>query len=221
MKGGTTLRQWEWLHLRHAFDSILRYVLWQPVAAPDAIPMTSDANVQLDPTQRWIIGHHIFAALTQGLIFALHQLKHTLVTGDDPQATEALELSTSLFNGTAAAFQFATDFSAATYDETVLPTMMPPYMPPGLSGVLSPDHQYFIRVLTALKPHFHEIADSLRPVYTRFAQAFQLVYDSHKQVCAEFGGNKRPSLLGRAPSAEPAVEELEELKFARMKLVPR
>jgi hypothetical protein len=223
LEAGTSLGPNEWLQLRCAFHSIIRYVCKQPPALAlrlntyESLPLEGDSP---DPVRRWILGHHVFIAIVQGLILALHALKGALAEKSAQETAAAFELSIILLEGSALAFRFTSDFCAAQYENVVRPTMMPPRAPQGLSGLLSADHRYLIKTLVEMKPSFESLDPALRPYYSRFRSAFQSAYEAHKFVCARFRGDEKPSLLMKSSSKTSAVEELDHYMHKRMQMLP-
>jgi hypothetical protein len=221
LAAGTSIEGGHWLQLRAALESILFYVLGQPVvASPELHPPPPASAGQPDPVRRWILGHHVFLALIQGLIVAAHDLADALAGGRQSEAAAAFEQCGGLLEGSALAFRFASDFSAVDYNEVVRLTMMPPVAPPGLSGLLSADHRYLIKVLAALKPSFEALEPDLCSSYQHFRTAFRAAYDAHKLVCGHFSGDEKPSLLMKAESEMSAVERLDQFKQRRLRMLP-
>lgn len=221
LTAGTSIEGRHWLQLRAALESILLYVLGQPTAVPPELHPSPPASTgRPDPVRRWILGHHVFLALIQGLILATHDLTDALAGGRRSEAAAAFEQCGGLLEGTALAFRFASDFSAVDYQDVVRRTMMPPVAPPGLSGLLSADHRYLVKILAALKPSFEALEPALCPSYQRFRTAFRAAYDAHKLVCHHFRGDEKPSLLMKVESEMSAVEQLDQFKRIRLRMLP-
>ena len=90
-----------------ALMNLLRAYLRLPLAhrfARARPGMTHDTD---RPMRRWIVGHHIFAIITQGVIWALQRFEQAQQHARFDDAESALRLTTELFAASAAAFRFA------------------------------------------------------------------------------------------------------------------
>jgi hypothetical protein len=226
LSGGSSLSSREWMALPYALESLLDYIRRHVIDDGDAgdvprLAVAYDDAVTADPLERWIVGHHVFLVLIQGLIVSLNCFQSTHAGHDAAGAEEALDLAAVLMNGASTALRCAGDFPRSSYDATVRPTMMPPHVPPGMSGVLARDHTHLVKTLHGQRASFAALEPPLSAAYERFAAAFAETYDCHKLVCAHFGGGERASLLnGDAP--ETGIEALEAMKQTRLKaFVPR
>jgi hypothetical protein len=171
------------------------------------------------PAFRWVIGHQIFAALTQGLVMALQEFEAAMVAGVDVSVSSALALAADLLLASAASFRFACDFPPAAYEDDIRPSMMPPHVGEGFSGLLSDDHRALVQVMTRLRPLMEEAAARFPAGHKRLTAAFQRVYADHKFICARFGGAEAPSLRGRTCSHLSGVQQLESYERARSRLL--
>jgi hypothetical protein len=220
MASGTRLSWGDW----SALCSILQRMISRSVGEPaDEVPVVLTQprllRWHMDPDRRWRVGHHVFFVLTQCLIVTLQSFRAGLSEEDTAAARRNLRLATRLLMGSAAAFVFAAEFSAAQYNGRVRPSMEPPFVGGGFSGLLSPDHQYLVRLFAALRPALRALPAELGPDHRAFVRALGRVYDSHKYVCARFGGTTGPSLRTSDTSALPAVDVVHALKLARTKIV--
>jgi hypothetical protein len=172
-----------------------------------------------EPALRWVVGHQIFAALTQGLVMALQEFEAAMVAGDDVSVGAALALAADLLLASAASFRFACDFPPAAYEDDIRPSMMPPHVGEGFSGLLSDDHRCLVQVMTRLRPLMAEAEARFAAGHRRLTAAFQRVYADHKLICARFGGAQAPSLRGRTCSHLSGVEQLENYARARSRLL--
>ncbi|GAB2813197.1 hypothetical protein [Lentzea nigeriaca] len=172
----------------------------------------------LDPERRWRVGHHVFFVVTQCLIVALQSFVTALREDDLAGARRGLRLATRLLDASSAAFVFTAEFGANQYHHTVRPTMEPPFVSAGFSGLLSPDHHYLVRLFAEVRPTLRALPADLVADHAAFVRALGAVYESHKYVCARFGGDTGASLR---TGALPAVEVLHALKLARTKIVGR
>ena len=171
------------------------------------------------PMRRWIVGHQIFAVLTQGLVMALQDFEAAMAEGDAAVAAGGLALGADLLVASAVAFRFACDFPPELYRDVIRPRMMPPHMQEGFSGLLSADHRVLVQVLGRLQPLMAAAAAQCPMHHARLTLALQRVYDDHKFICARFGGASAPSLRGRTCSHLSGVEQLEGYRRARLRLL--
>ena len=186
--------------------------------ALEAEPMPLGVS-NCDPMTRWIIGHQIFAALTQGLIMALQGFETAIVIGDSTSVRAALGLAANLLAASAMAFRFACDFPSEAYRDVVRPSMMPPHIREGFSGLLSDDHRALVKVLTRLRPLMAAAEIQFPAAHARLTRALQRVYDDHVLICARFGGAAAPSLRGQTCSHLSGVVQLEQYRHARLRLL--
>jgi hypothetical protein len=172
-----------------------------------------------EPAFRWVVGHQIFATLSQGLIMALLEFEAAMQAGDDVAVGAALALAGDLLFASAAAFRFACDFAPAAYRNEIRPSMMPPHVGEAFSGLLSDDHSCLVQVMSRLHPLMAEAAARFPAGHARLTAAFQRVYADHKFICARFGGAEAPSLRGQTCSHLSGVEQLENYERARSRLL--
>ena len=166
--------------------------------------------------QRWIRGHVIFAALTQGLILSFRAMGHAFRAGNVQQIHKWADLSISLLRASGAAFVFTGDFPPGEYEGTIRPSMTPPISPIGLSGLMSVDHRYLAQTIRDMRPVLKALADHEPDRHDHIAAAISGVYDSHIHVCERFVG-ARPSILtaGRTDRSGPSL--IEQFKTLRLK----
>jgi hypothetical protein len=169
----------------------------------------------LDPRHRWMVGHQIFATLTQGIIFALQEFESASHEANTPHARDSLELAADLLMASAAAFRFAADFPPSAYRDVIRPSMMAPDVGDGFSGLLSADHRQLVAVLLRTRALLGDAASRFAPQHQRFTVALNHVYDHHKFVCAEFDGAIKPSLRCPSGSSLTGVEQLQRFQRAR------
>lgn len=217
---GTRMSWAQWSALCATFHHMIGLVAdtgSAPVTLPVAQPPLLRAHP--DPHRRWRIGHHVFFVLTQSLIVALLCFQDARAQGDVDQERRMLRLATRLLTGSAAAFVFAGEFSAGQYHAQVRPSMEPPAVAAGFSGLLSPDHHYLVKLLGRLRPDLADLPPELAAEHRRMVAALQQVYESHKYVCARFGGDRGASLRMSATTTVTAVDVIHGLQLARTKLV--
>jgi hypothetical protein len=165
---------------------------------------------------RWIHGHQIFAALTQGLIFSFQSMGHAVRAGNSQNVRRWADLSISLLRGSGAAFVLTGDFTVQDYNEIVRPSMMPPASPICLSGLMSIDHRFLVQTLRDLRPALRSLHEHEKERHDSLLAALSTVYDMHIHVCERFVGD-RPSLLtaGRTEKSGPSL--IEQFKALRLK----
>lgn len=168
------------------------------------------------PMRRWVRGHQIFAALTQGLIFSFEAIGRALRSGSREQAQRWADLSVSLLNGSAAAFEFTGDFPAEEYQKTVRPSMAPPATEMSLSGLMSVDHRFMAQVIRDMRPALKSLYEHEQKRHDAISVALSGVYDSHIHVCERFVGAK-PSILTEGKTARSGPSLIEQFKTLRMK----
>jgi hypothetical protein len=173
----------------------------------------------VDPMRRWVLGHQVFATLTQGIIFALQDFEIAVRAPDPARAREALKLAADLLMASASAFRFTGDFAPSAYRDLVRPSMMPPRAGEGFSGLLSIDHRQLVAMLVRTRPLMTETVVRFAPEHQRLTMALNHVYDDHKFVCAQFDGAKKPSLRCPRSSPLPGVEQLDRYQRARVGLL--
>jgi hypothetical protein len=166
---------------------------------------------------RWVRGHQIFAALTQGLIFTFHSLDRAMRIGDSLGISDALDLAVCILEGSGAAFEFTGDFTPDEYVNTIRPSMMPPIALEALSGTMSIDHRCLVQLMREMKPTLNALRVRDKVRHARLAQALSDVYDSHKYVCSRFVGIQR-SLIMAESSQKTGVDLIEQFKKMRMKV---
>lgn len=174
------------------------------------------------PVRRWLRGHQVFAALTQALIWSMHQLPEATRSGAHDAAEVALCRVRLLMDASAAAFRFTSDFDPLHYRETIRPSMSEPHVPPGFSGTLSLDHAHLVRMMSGLRAELVKLQGSHPEAYAAMSQALSNVYEDHKFVCEQFDGAQAPSLKGatsRQSSQMTGAEMLDRFKTRRMVMV--
>jgi hypothetical protein len=188
-----------------------------PLEHVAAVALAEPASV--DPMRRWVLGHQIFAALTQGIIFELQELEAAIRALEHDRARDALGLAGDLLMASAEAFRFTADFFPSAYTDVVRPRMMAQHVGEGFSGVLSADHRRLVAVLVRTRPLMGEIATHFATEHKRLTVALDQVYDAHKYVCARFVGEKKPSL--RCPNSSPmaGVAQLDQYHRGRAGLL--
>ncbi|MGE5291011.1 MAG: hypothetical protein ACM3ML_28205 [Micromonosporaceae bacterium] len=217
---GTRMSWAEWSALCTTFHSMIGFVAGAE-ARPGTLPVAEPPLLRwhMDPDRRWRVGHHVFFVLTQSLIVVLRCFREAHGEGDMDRARQMLRLGAQLLAGSAAAFVFAAEFSASQYRSRVRPSMEPPSVSAGFSGLMSPDHHYLVKLFALLRPVLRDLPAELAQDHRSFVRALDVTYESHKYVCARFGGDKGASLRMNEASAVPAVDVIHGLKVARTKLV--
>ena len=225
LESGSSLNAQEWYRLRTAFSAMFRYM------SRDVAPLGGDTlkgdftviprklNEKLDPMRRWLLGHHVFMVVIQGMVVAFNCFGDAMKAGDHREAEAALELATVLMWGSASALRFTGDFKPAEYESVVRPSMMPPSAPSELSGLMSIDHQCLVSTLTDLKPVFKGLEGELKNRQHLLTQAFTAAYEAHKYVCSRFVGDERPSLKMGEQAKKSGLTVLGHFQNSRVRLV--
>jgi hypothetical protein len=202
------------------FAALLGYLAGVATAPIDlaAAPVPVGTS-SCEPVVRWVVGHQIFATLTQGLLMALREFEAAMQASDAVAVDKALVLSGDLLLASAASFRFACDFAPGAYRDVIRPSMMPPHVGEGFSGLLSDDHRCLVQVMSRLHPMMAEAAAQFPAGHARLTGAFQCVYADHKVICARFGGAEAPSLRAPTCSHLSGVEQLDNYERARSRLL--
>lgn len=180
---------------------------------PDANP---DSLTQAQAMGRWVRGHQVFAALTQGLILSFQSLGGALRDGRQEDVQGWSNLAVSLLLGSAATFRLTSDFSVELYAEVIRPSMMPPASPICLSGLMSWDHRYLVQVIRDMRPALRSLYEREPFRHQQISQALASVYDSHIHICERFVG-ERPSILTAERTERSGPSLIEQFKALRLK----
>ena len=167
------------------------------------LSVTATPYEPVDALMRWRIGHHAFFIVIQALMVTHLHLSSALRQRDHEAAELALERSTRLWEGTAAAFRYAADFSPQAYEDIVRPSMSPPFLKDGFSGFFSSDHVGMIRILKGLRPALQQLPPALSAAHERYLRALDIAYEAHAHVCESFvgaGSSLRGGHIERADS---------------------
>ncbi len=204
--------------LDSAFSALLQWTIGSlPVASHPRIADWKSQGVVHHSMTRWIRGHQIFAALTQGLIAVFRALRDALRQDNGERIEQAANLAVLLLHGSAASLEFTGDFPSTDYTGIIRPSMTPPLVPDTFSGLLSIDHRFFIQLLREMKPLLDSMAERPDGNHQRIAAAVASVYDSHRFVCDRLVG-KCPSLMMASGSKKSGAEQIEKFKHLRLKV---
>ena len=179
----------------------------------DAWETTGQETVAI---RRWIVGHHTFAVLTQGLIFSFRCMGKAMREGKNEEVRRWADLSISLLRGSGAAFEFTGDFPEADYNNIIRPSMMPPATPLCLSGLMSADHRFLAQTMRDMRPVFKALAEREPERHAKLRDSVASVYDSHIHVCERFVGNE-PSIMTAARSEKSGPSLIQQFKSLRLK----
>ena len=200
--------------------ALLAYIAGvEPPAVEHSEPDPQALPPPIDPMWRWVLGHQIFVALTQGLIFALQEFEAAIRRWQENTQRSALKLAVDLMTSSATSFRFTADFAAEAYANVVRPSMMGKEVGEGFSGLLSVDHRRLVAVLTRIRPLMGQTAQRFAAEHERLTAALNHVYGDHRFVCTQFGGAKTPSLLCPRSSPLPGSEQLDRYRRARGELL--
>ena len=168
------------------------------------------------PLIRWVRGHHVFAALTQGLLFTLQTMERAIRASQPLHVRKWADLSIRLLEGSGAALQWTGDFPPDDYINIVRPSMMPPAAPVTLSGLMSADHRLLVRSMLELRPELDVLRQHEPGRHARLMAALAEAYDRHIHVCERFVGD-RPSILTAERTDKSGARLLEQFKASRLK----
>jgi hypothetical protein len=188
-------------------------------AAPDSARYVSGwetRGASSQPISRWVHGHQIFAALSQGLIYSFQSMGRAIRAGHSEGTRRWADLSISLLRGSGAAFVLTGDFSAEEYLEVVRPSMMPPACSISLSGLMSVDHRFLVQTIRDLKPALKALHELERERHDSLQRELSTVYDRHIHVCDRLVG-ERPSLLTARHAKKSGPSLIEQFTTLRMK----
>lgn len=176
-----------------------------------------------DPLRRWVLGHQVFAVVTQGLV-AWFDALDAAMGGDAAQrpaaCARAMTRIADLYRVSAAAFRFAADFAPEVYRDVIRPSMHPPFVPDGFSGALSVDHAALVVRMRAMRDVL-AAAGALCPAeQAAMSEALAHLYDDHRLVCERFTDAQAPSLRsGLASVQRAAVHVLDQFKTHRLSML--
>ena len=165
---------------------------------------------------RWLRGHQIFAALTQGLILSFKSIANAIRSGQGQEVRRWADLTVSLLRGSGASFVLTGDFSVKDYNDRIRPSMMPPAVPTCLSGLMSIDHRFLVQTIRDMKPALKGLRDQDKARHERIHEELKTVYDRHVFVCERFVG-ERPSLLTAGSTEKSGPELIKQFKTLRVK----
>ena len=166
---------------------------------------------------RWVRGHQVFAALTQGLVLCFQTLDRSMRSGNIDLTRKSLDLAVCLFEASGAAFELTGDFPPNDYNDHIRPSMMPPFSLEPLSGTMSADHRRLVQIMRDMKPTLNALRVRESSRHDRLSAALAAVYESHKFVCSKFVGEKK-SLINSESSEKAGVELIDQFKKVRMKV---
>lgn len=199
-----------------AFADLIACLMGSSVNSKPHVTEFQTRGLVKNVISRWIRGHQIFAALTQGLIFAFQMLGRAVRLGKGSELQRWADLSCSLFRGSGAAFELTGDFPIDDYVAIVRPSMMPPATVTGLSGLMSMDHRFLVQTMRDMRPALKAFYELEPVLHNAVSSALSTVYDSHVHVCERFVGAK-PSLLSEGRSDKTGPSMIEQFKKLRLK----
>jgi hypothetical protein len=199
-----------------AFADLLSCGLGSAVGHLPSVTTWQSRGDRQEVMPRWIRGHQVFAALTQGLVLSFQSMGRAIRAGDVGQTQIWADLTISLLRGSGASFVLTGDFSVQNYNEFIRPSMMPPASPICLSGLMSVDHRVLVQCIRDLKPALKFLHDHERQRHDQIHEELKVVYDRHIFVCERFVG-KRPSLLTAGSTEKSGPELIQQFKTMRLK----
>lgn len=203
--------------LAGALQETLAAALGSQAAAPLGLARREEPAPTDHAGKRWIRGHQIFAALSQGMIFALNAMEQADLGGDTARMGEAAGLSATLLSASAVSLELTGDFPEAYYREVVRVGMESPFLPRGFSGLLSGDHRHLVGQMKRLRPTIDRLRERQPEKHARIYEALGAVYASHRHVCARFVGAEQSSLLMAPTAGRSAVEQIDRFKAMRLR----
>ncbi len=216
---GTRLTWAEWAVMCSAFQAMMCFPDESVPALRPVLSTPPMMGTNVDAQRRWVVGHQVFLVLIQALVVALNVYREARRRGDLDAARHGLVGAGRVMAASGSALVFASEFAPGQYAARIRPSMQEPHVSAGFSGLLSADHRHLIRLLAELKPTFADLPPELVPAHSSLVSALAGAYDSHKYVCARFGGGHGVSLRMSARSAFTAVDVIHGLKMARSKSV--
>lgn len=203
--------------LSGALEATLAAALGTDVVAPLRWTRQHDQAPPDSSGLRWIRGHQIFAALSQGMIFALTEMESADHAGDAKAVGDAAGLMADLLGASAVSLELTGDFSEAYYRDVVRVGMESPFLPRGFSGLLSGDHRHLVTQMKMLRPVIERLEARQPGRHARIVENLGAVYASHKHVCARFVGAEQSSLLMARPTGRSAVEQIDKFRAMRLR----
>lgn len=191
---GTSLSEADWRDLDQALVVLVASPFDRAISGRASSTAKPQGHGPGNAERRWVIGHHLFMVIAQGMALACARLTAAAKAVDAHEEERALVQLTALLRGSAAAFKYACDFSPEAYESTIRPSLSPPVAPEGMTGLNWRDHTHLMAKLrdarTLLADQGNErdvIRDQLRHAYTG-------MYGAHTNVCAHFVGVEESSL---------------------------
>jgi len=199
-------------------SATLAALLGAPSLSPLSPPRVVLTARRQDPIpRRWMRGHQIFTALSQGLIVGVNALQAATAAQDTPARDAAADLIATAMEACGRTLEFTGDFRVEAYEDLIRASMSPPNQPEGFSGLLSVDHRELVFRLKAARPAIDRLRAEDPDRHARMVDALTGVYDRHKHVCAKFVGTQRASLLMAEERGRSGVDQLERFKITRLR----
>ncbi|MEM7590102.1 MAG: siderophore biosynthesis protein [Cyanobacteria bacterium P01_A01_bin.83] len=171
----------------------------------------------INPHIIWEGFHWSFFVSIQGLVISMLRFEKFVAADDIEAASRELTSASSLMRAGAASMELAGSFTREEYDRYIRPSMMPPKVNvDDFSGLMFWDHTYLMIVWKRVQPNFKNLSSRLKAEHDDFVAAYMSLSESHKNVCAKFGGTEIGSLRSKNTSA---VETLAKFEQNRKKLI--
>lgn len=217
---GVGLAERDWADLVGGLEYLLAW-LRAPLAIPTVPtpprPVAGRPPRPDDALRRWVRGHHAFMVLCQGMVAALGVVA---ASADDEATIVAATVVSRLLRASRGALRLAGDVRPQDYQAEIRPTLMPPTAPPKMSGLRWRDHEVLILRLRESAAGWSRLAETQPDLVVAARDALSETYQAHRGVCEHFVGTVAPSLLATARSTRSAGGVLEQLRNARLDLVP-
>ncbi|MEV0155432.1 hypothetical protein AB0H57_17060 [Micromonospora sp. NPDC050686] len=167
---------------------------------------------------RWKVGHQLFHLHLAAMNTLLVDARRALESRRWRELTESLDQLRVLYDAATATMRYASDFSPATYETLIRPSMAPPYLSPGFSGVLNLEHEQMLDRFRGLRRQFKqlqragELPAAVGEAGARLWSAQSRNRKNHVLVCEKFVPEGRSLLKEHfraqeetADSAQPAA----------------
>ncbi|MBY8870777.1 hypothetical protein K7640_02830 [Micromonospora sp. PLK6-60] len=106
---------------------------------------------------RWKVGHQLFHLHLAAMNTLLVDARAALDARRWGALTDCLDQLRVLYDAATATMRYAADFSPATYEGLIRPSMAPPYLSPGFSGVLNSEHEQMLERFRALRRQLKQL----------------------------------------------------------------
>lgn len=106
---------------------------------------------------RWKVGHQLFHLHLAAMNTLLVDARRALDRRRWLELADSLDQLRILYDAATATMRYASDFSPATYEGLIRPSMAPPHLSPGFSGVLNLEHEQMLERFRGLRRGFKQL----------------------------------------------------------------